>query len=96
MSGKADTIPDKFLVCRIDRHSYDRRKSTVEMEGGVYVWTRKCGVCGVRRVQRLRANGTIIGNRYLYPQGYQVKGGGQLDRLRLAEIRLQVVLNGLA
>jgi hypothetical protein len=83
------------LVCRLDRHAYDRRLSDVEMEGVVYAWTRVCGTCGTKRVQRLRANGYIISNTYLYPKGYQVEGG-PLDKDDLANIRLYVMQHRMA
>lgn len=91
--NKAD---DGMLVCRIDRHSYDRRMSSVEMEGRVFVWTRVCGRCAVRRIQRIRSNGTIVNNSYVYPHNWPKVKGGALDREELGMIRLIVIGKGLA
>lgn len=89
-------VSEKVLVCRIDRHVYDRRKSTVEMDGRIFVWGRTCSRCGTRRIQRLNSRGRILSNSYTYPKGYRVAGVGALDADSLGMIRLIVVGKGLA
>lgn len=99
MSAIEDLISNsdpEMLVCRIDRHAYDRRLSTVEMEGRVFVWTRTCGRCGVKRTQRLRPDGTIINNIYVYPKSWPKISGGAPDKGEMGIIRLFVVGKNLA
>lgn len=87
---------EEMLVCRIDRHSYDRRQSDVQMEGRTFVWTRVCGKCGMRRIQRLTPKGRIISNSYTPPKDYSPEGAGPFDAEDLGELRLHIITNGLA
>ena len=88
--------PDETLVCRIMRHTYDIRTSTVERKGRKIHCTQACERCGVERTQHLNYNGRITGSSYVYPNGYKVDGVGTLDGADLGVLRVYVFTEVLA
>lgn len=69
----AHSLSERHLACRTDQHVW--RPSTVEVvrEGrslGGYVRVMRCSQCRTERRQTIDTSGTVLANRYVYPDGY--------------------------
>lgn len=91
-----EKAPDETLICRVMRHTYDIRTSTVERNGARISCTQSCSRCGVERTQHLNRRGRIIRNSYVYPNGYTIEGVGALDGKDMGKLRLLVYTEVLA
>lgn len=71
---KIDSIKQDHLVCRTYGHRWDPQSVTVERATNHvitgYLATLWCDRCQTERTQRLTRDGTIVGNRYAYPENY--------------------------
>ena len=88
-------MSDSQLQCRDFGHSW--RPYTVEYvaQRRQYLEALRCSRCRTMRVRLLGERGELLGNRYIYPDGYLAVGMGRLDSddrdaVRLAS--LQVLL----
>lgn len=88
-------IDPRYSTCRTWQHAWE--PTTVERRGGDYVQGLRCLRCTTERFVKVNARtGDRAGNRYLYPEGYVLKGGGSLTARERAEIRLAEVRGYLA
>ena len=102
----ADSIPDKYLACRVDSHSkvpssigliadMDLSEEILELDGAMYVKTRRCrNRCGVVWFEVVNKQGTIIwesGADYSHAPGYLTKGLGRLRRADKDRLRLEQI-----
>lgn len=79
-------MPAKFRDCLDIGHPWIRGNSEPLGNGD---WERsfECPRCDTKRFQVL-SRGYIVGNRYIYPEGYGIKGAGNYDRDRRAIVRI--------
>lgn len=94
----ADTLPDKFLLCREMRHSWRPRTARWNSSDNLYERVIQCARCHTERHSLLSVSGHVLSSHYVYPEGYQHTGFGRitgdgLDRLRLASL-LRTVEDG--
>ena len=93
MTGRE--IDPRYSTCRTWQHAWE--PTTVERQGGEYVQGLRCLRCTTERFVKVNARtGHRDGNKYLYPEGYLLKGGGALTADERAEIRLAEVKGYLA
>lgn len=84
-----EALPDRFLLCRELGHTW--KPWTASFDGTAYDRTLRCPRCKTERHQVLSRYGSVVSNRYSYPDQYLVKGLGHLDgsdrdALRLASV----------
>ena len=86
----ADMTPNQ-LQCRDFGHSW--RPYTVEFvpQRKHYLEALRCSRCRTMRVRVLGQRGELLGNRYIYADGYLVQGLGRMesddrDAMRLASL----------
>lgn len=98
ISAAIGGMSDNQLQCRDFGHSW--RPYTVEWvpQHRHYLEALRCTRCRTMRMRLLSDTGELLGNRYVYSDGYLVQGVGRLeqadrDAMRLAS--LQVLLEGL-
>lgn len=61
---------------------------------GVYAWASRCRHCGTERVKWLTASGMAAGSRYRYPDEYQSRGEGKLERSDWGKLFIRSHLGG--
>lgn len=84
-------VPEEFRPCRIFGHAWDF--TTVKRDGKSFVQGLQCLRCPTERHIKVNAmTGLPEGNKYDYPDGYLLKGGGgALSQQERGELRLSVV-----
>lgn len=92
-------MSDEDLLCRDFGHSWRPFTARYIPQRRQYAETLMCGRCRTERVRLIGPRGELLANRYVYAEGYLVKGMGRLtgtdrDALRLAA--LQTLLDGYA
>lgn len=84
----AGRLNGKQLHCRELGHVW--RPNTVgSVPGGGYVRSLRCTSCRTEREQVLDGSGTVLKNRYVYPEGYlaaHVEPGLRRDVFRLEAV----------
>jgi hypothetical protein len=79
-----------FLRCRDWSHAWDPRTSTVQVSGAELIESLSCQNCDTVRTRAIcRMTGTILRNRYLYPEGYAAKGIGRIGQQGRGVFRLE-------
>lgn len=75
-----DSYDEKFMVCReAGNHSWEKSDWEVDERNGTFgvAKIRRCIYCPVKRYDIYNTRGErIAAPRYIYPDGYQIKGGG--------------------
>lgn len=93
VSSAISDMTDSQLQCRDFGHSW--RPYTVEFvpQHRHYLEALRCTRCRTMRVRVLSDSGALLGNRYIYSDGYLVQGVGRLeqedrDAMRLASLEI--------
>lgn len=93
ISDAIANMSDSQLQCRDFGHGW--RPYTVEWvpQQRHYLEALRCTRCRTMRVRVLGQSGELLGNRYVYPDGYLVAGAGRLeqsdrDAMRLASLEI--------
>lgn len=88
-SDIADVLHDyeeRFLMCRDLGHNW-KIAGLYRLGGGI---RRRllCTRCPTTRTDEWGSRGTRVGNRYAYPEGYQIQGTGGVDR---TAVRMEIM-----
>lgn len=92
VSQWAESLPDRFLLCRDMGHEWDPYRAWYDGEISGYRRVMRCRRCKADRTQVLSISGHIMSSSYEYEDGYAApKGSGMLygpdrDALRLTSI----------
>jgi hypothetical protein len=82
-------LDNDYLMCRTWAHSWSPGTSSVNRTGGRIHWTIECSSCGTVRTRIMTPTGTLVANRYTYPEGYGSGGIGRIGQRGLAAIRME-------
>lgn len=86
-----ENLPDKFLQCREMGHNWGPYTAFRYKDGG-FQRTLICSRCKMRKVQDLTSRGMLTGSTtYLPPDGYRIKGLGQLAGEERGLLRMESV-----
>jgi hypothetical protein len=84
------SLGDKVLHCRELGHSWRPLTVSWDAEAQAYDRRLRCPSCRTVRVQLLSQHGHVLGNRYIYPEGYLAHGitvGQGRDHFRLESLQ---------
>lgn len=88
-------IPNEYVECRDLGHAW--RDHRVESLKGGFVQTLICQRCPVQKERVLNRHGDQVQHpKYIYPEGYVVKGLGFLSHDERSEVRLRAVQQKIA
>lgn len=87
----ARTLDTDILICRDWRHSWNILGGVIRDDGRERHWSVPCERCGTVRT-RITHTGThaLLGNRYVYPEGYRMEGLGRLSKRDMAVLRAEL------
>ena len=84
----AKELPTGFLECREMGHPWRPHAAHVHSDGG-FERVLRCPRCLTRKVQTLTTSGMVFRSKYVYPEGYQVEGLGQLVGEERGRVRIE-------
>lgn len=91
LEGIADQLPTEFLRCRDLGHNF--QPYTVRRYRNAYEERLRCPRCKTKKIRTIGSRGLFLGSpRYEYPEGYLIKGQGNLSADARGIIRLNSVL----
>lgn len=93
LTGAIKQLQPEFVQCRDWGHSWRPFTARWIQNMNHYESILRCARCETERVRFIGKRGEILGSKYDYQDGYQMKGSGVLstsdrDQIRLASIRI--------
>jgi len=96
LTAAIDAMPDTHLLCRDFGHTWRRFMARHVPAHHVYEQTLRCTRCKTLRERVLNERGIVVSSKYVYPDGYLVKGMGYLAGEDRGLIRLAAIQSDLA
>lgn len=94
----AETLPDKFLGCRNDQHSWKAWSVRWMAEGRLYERILRCTRCRSKKKTLVDETGMLVSKGYQYAEGYVADigriAGGAKDALRLVTLQRELTKVG--